>query len=442
MKEFAIRSKRVVTSDGMRPASVHVRNGMIDRVSDFGDVPPGGVVEAEHAVVMAGLVDTHVHVNDPGRTEWEGFSSATRAAAAGGVTTLFDMPLNSVPATTNTTALRAKRDAAAPHLVVNVGCIGGVVPGNADQLASLHAAGVRLFKCFLVPSGVDEFPCVDEDDLRPALRVLASLNAPLLVHAELQEHIVPTPEGDPRRYATYLASRPVIAERAAIELVVRLAEETGAQVHIVHLSSAESLSVIRTARARGVRITVETCPHYLTFAAAEIPDGATEFKCAPPIRDAATRDALWDALDAGEIDMIVSDHSPCSPELKGTRSGDFLEAWGGIASLQLGLPAVWTEAARRGISIERISEWMSSAPATLAGLGTRKGRLAAGYDADIVIWNPEAPVVVDDLVLYHRHPLTPYRSRTLKGRVSATFVGGVEVYRDGRICDAMSGRLL
>ena len=429
-----IRGARVLLNGHLRPAAVHVRNGVIAAVTAFQDT--GGsdeIIDAGDDVVMPGLVDTHVHVNEPGRTDWEGFASATRAAAAGGITTLFDMPLNSIPATTTVAALHEKRASAMANSVVNVEMIGGVVPGNANALVALHAEGVRLFKCFLVPSGVEEFPCVSEADLRVAMPMLAELGAPLLVHAELPQHIAPVPQGDPRRYGTYLASRPDVAELGAIELVVRLAEEFGARVHIVHVSSAQSLPLLRDARARGVDITCETCPHYLTFSAEDIPDGATELKCAPPIRSRANRELLWQAVLDGEIPMIVSDHSPCPPSLKRQDTGDFFVSWGGIASLQLGLPAVWHEARGRGASVGLMAERMSRAPAHLAGLDSRKGRLVAGYDADIVIWNPEASVSLDDMTLYHRHPLTPYRGRPLTGRVRATYVGGVPVFRDGRI---------
>ena len=443
MSDLSIRSQRVLTERGLHPGTLHIRDGRITAITDADTRPASiAVIDAGTDVVMPGLVDTHVHVNEPGRTEWEGFFSATRAAAAGGVTTLFDMPLNSIPATTTLAALKAKRAAARGRIAVNVGFIGGVVPGNAGELAALHAAGIRLFKCFLVPTGVDEFGAVVEEDLRKALPILASLDATLLVHAELPERILPIPNGNPRYYATYLASRPDSAEADAVALVIRLAEELRARVHIVHVSSAQSLPVIEAARARGVRITCETCPHYLHFTADEIPHGATAFKCAPPIRDAATRAALWRALLAGEIDLVATDHSPCPPAMKDRERGDFFQAWGGIASLQLGLPAVWHEARKQGATIEQVAQWMSAAPARLARLESSKGRLAPGFDADLVIWNPDAPVVVDEKRLHHRHPLTPYHGRTLTGLVKATYVGGVEVFRDGVFAEETSGRLI
>ena len=437
------RGERVLIDGTLRPAVIHVVNGVIDAVEPRDSMRDAeDIIDAGDDIIMPGLVDTHVHVNEPGRTEWEGFASATSAAAAGGVTTLFDMPLNSIPATTSLAALDAKRHAARDRLHVDVGFIGGVVPGNASELPALVAAGIRLFKCFLVPSGVDEFPCVGEDDLRDALPVIAPLGATLLVHAELPAHIAPMPDGDPRHYATYLASRPSVAETDAVAMIIRLAEQFGACVHIVHVSSHHTLPLIRAARARGVAITCETCPHYLTFAAEEIADGRTEYKCAPPIRDADSRDALWGAVIDGDIDLIASDHSPCPPELKSPDRGDFFQAWGGIASLQLGLPAVWHEGRPRGLDIARLSERMSAAPARLARLEHRKGRLAPGFDADLVIWSPDAPVDVDSLVLYHRHQLTPYRGRTLTGAVRATYVRGVAVFREGIVTTSLPGQIV
>jgi allantoinase len=417
-----------VTGDGVRPAALHIANGSIARVSEWHDVDgSAALTDFGELLVMPGLVDTHVHVNEPGRTEWEGFDSATRAAAAGGVTTILDMPLNSIPATTTRAALGAKRAAAHGRTHVDVQFIGGVVPGNAGELAGLAAGGVRAFKCFLAPSGVDEFPAVSERDLREAFPVLATLGRPLMVHCEDPSLLRGAPVGGSREYAAYLASRPVAAEQSAIQLLVRLMDEWPARVHVVHLSSAQSLPIVREARARGLPLTVETCPHYLTFAAEQIPDGATEFKCAPPIREAAERDALWAALIAGEIDLVASDHSPCSPAMKET-DGDFFAAWGGIASLELALAAVWTGARARGEAPERLAAWMSAGPARLAGLEARKGALAEGLDADVVVWDPESSFVVDAARLQQRHPVTPYAGRQLFGVVRATYVGGTLVH--------------
>jgi allantoinase len=425
--ELVIRGRGVVTPDGVRSASVHIAEGRIVRLGKWEEVPSDSpIVDAGESIVMPGLVDTHVHVNEPGRTEWEGFETATRAAAAGGVTTILDMPLNSIPATTTVEALEAKREAARGKSVVNVEFIGGVVPGNVGELEGLRDAGVRAFKCFLSPSGVDEFPAVNERDLREAFPVLARLGLPLMVHAEDPACLLPS-QGASRQYEDYLNTRPVAAERAAISLLTRLMARTPTPVHIVHLSSATSLDIVRTARARGLPLTVETCPHYLTFAAEEIPEGATEYKCAPPIRDTSERDALWEAIIAGDIDLVASDHSPCPPEMKQTE-GDFFSAWGGIASLQLSLSAVWTGARARGQKPGRIAQWMSASPAKLAGLQSRKGALAAGYDADIVLWDPDARFVVDPAKLLHRHKLTPYAGRELFGKVSATYVGGKRIF--------------
>jgi allantoinase len=442
--DLVLRSQRVLIEDTIRPAAIHMRGGRIASVGEWDSTVPGAsTVDAGNDIVMPGLVDTHVHINEPGRTEWEGFSSATRAAAAGGVTTLLDMPLNSIPATTSVEALEAKRAAAQGRCSVNVGFIGGVVPGNIKELPALYEAGVRAFKCFLVPSGVDEFPAVGEADLRQALPILARLKATLMVHAELPEWIRPA-SGASRRYASYLASRPDEAETEAVALVVRLAAEYGARVHIVHLSSERTIPIIHQARRRGVRVTAETCPHYLTFAAEEIADGATELKCAPPVRTAEHREALWTALLNGDIDMVVSDHSPCPPALKQPSydGGDFFGAWGGIASLQLGLSAVWEGARSRNAAPRHLVEWMSRAPARLAGLDHRKGHIRVGYDADVVVWDPDATSTVGERPLYHRHPVTPYRGRELHGVVRATYVAGRPAYENDTFAEPLAAELL
>lgn len=389
-------------------------------------------IEAGDAVVMPGLVDTHVHINEPGRTQWEGFRTATRAAAAGGITTLVDMPLNSIPATTTWRALRQKVKAAGNKKLVDVQHWGGVVPGNRGEIPDLVHEGVRGFKAFLVPSGVDEFPHVGEAELREAMPVLARHKSVLLAHAEVPGPIAAAAgvwEGagpaELREYGRYLRSRPDAAEVEAVELLVRLCRETGCRVHIVHVSSAEVLPVLRRARVEGLPITAETCPHYLTFAAEEIPDGGVLYKCAPPIRSRENREQLWEGLREGILDLVVTDHSPCPPEMK---DGDFRAAWGGIASLQLALSAVWTEARQRGFTVSDLARWMCSAPARLAGLEGRKGAIAPGYDADLVIWDPEASFVVDPAQLRHRHPLTPYAGRTLYGAVQRTLVRGKDVF--------------
>ena len=423
---LVLRGRRVVTPDGVHPASVHVEGGKISRLGAWDD--PGRNAElhdAGESLVMPGLVDSHVHVNEPGRTEWEGFATAMRAAAAGGITTICDMPLNSIPATTTVAALVTKRRAARAQAGIEVQFIGGVIPGNTGELLPLRDAGVCAFKCFLSPSGVPEFPSVTEADLREAFPVLARTGLRLMVHAE-DPSLLLTGSAGPH-YADYLAARPVAAEHAAIALLIRLLEWCPTPVHIVHLSAASSLSLIRAARGRGLPLTVETCPHYLTFAAEEIPDGATQYKCAPPIRSAAERNALWDALIAGELDLVASDHSPCPPERKQT-GGDFQAAWGGISSLELGLAAVWTGARARAIPPARLADWMGAGPARLVGLQHRKGKLAPGYDADLVIWDPDRSRVVDPAALRQRHLLTPYAGRKLFGVVRATFSGGHLVF--------------
>ncbi len=407
----------------MRAASIHIKDGRIERIASY-DAPADH--DAGDSIVMPGVIDTHVHVNEPGRTEWEGFDSITKAAAAGGVTTILDMPLNSIPATTTVDALDAKREVARNKSHVNVEFIGGVVPGNAEQIIPLAKAGVRAFKCFLTPSGVPEFENVTERDLREAFPLLAQTGLPLMVHAEDPTCLVAHPSAS-RRYSDYLASRPVEAEHRAIELLVRLMEEVPTRVHIVHLSSASSLEIIRDAKRRGLPLTVETCPHYLTFAAEDIPDGATQYKCAPPIRSGSERDALWDGLIAGDIDLIASDHSPCPPAMKESK-GDFFGCWGGITSLQVTLSAVWTGARKRGIEPERIADWMCTATSRLAGLEKKKGQIAEGFDADIAIWNPDASFVVDPHSLFHRHALTPYAGRELYGVIESTYVAGEKIW--------------
>jgi allantoinase len=434
--QYTLRSTRVVLPDGVRPADIHIANGVITSVTPPTLQPPtpnlqppaSNLHDLGDLVIMPGLVDTHVHVNEPGRTSWEGFETAGAAAAAGGVTTIVDMPLNSVPATTTVHALNEKRRAAG-QARVHVEFWGGVVPGNASEIDSLADAGVRGFKCFLSPSGVDEFACVDDGDLRAALPILATRNLPLLVHAELPASLRPIPVvSDVREYRTWLDSRPDAAERDAIAMLVAMCREYRARIHVVHVASAAALPLLREARAEGLPLTAETCPHYLTFAAAEVPAGGTEFKCAPPIRDTATRDALWMALEDGTLDLVASDHSPCPPAMK--EGGDFVKAWGGIASLELGLAAVWTGASIRRIGLDRVAQWLSSAPAALAGLQATKGRVAPGLDADLAVWNPSAEWVVDQRRLHQRHPVTPYHGRTLCGRVVETYVRGRLVYRD------------
>lgn len=408
-----IRSTRVVTPHGVAPATIHIDGQRIAAIETDGPAD----VDYGELVIMPGVVDSHVHVNEPGRTAWEGFETATRAARAGGTTTIVDMPLNSIPPTTSLAALETKRAALTGKCVVDVELWGGIVPGNTRELKPMLAAGARGFKCFLVDSGVEEFPHVSAAQLREAARELAETGAPILVHAELPEFLH-EPHGDPSRYETWLASRPKAAEDAAIALVCDVARETGARMHIVHLSSASAIPLL--ARSS---VTAETTPHYLHFAAETIPDGRNEYKCAPPIRERDNREALWHGLADGVIGLVVSDHSPCTPDLK---RGTILDAWGGIASMQFVLPITWTSASQRGHSLSNLARWICSAPASLARLDL-KGAIEVGRDADFVIWSPEETFVVDASLIEHRHKVTPYLGEELRGVVRDVWVRGKSV---------------
>ena len=406
----------------MASAAVRVQRGVIVAVDDHDAFDEPGE-DVGDAVLMPGLVDTHVHLNEPGRADWEGFATGTAAAAAGGITTVIDMPLNSSPVTTTADALAQKREAAADQLSADVGFHGGLIPGNAHRMNELLDAGVSGVKAFLCHSGLDEFPNATEKELREAMPVLAERGVPLLVHAELVHDAPAVPKELPgaRRYADYLASRPPSFEQDAVAMMIDLCAATGCRTHIVHLADAGCLSMLLAARERGLPITVETCPQYLTFAAEDIADGRTEFKCAPPIREAAHREKLWDALAAGLIDMVVSDHSPCPPGMKALDTGRFDEAWGGISSLQLGLSVVWTEAQQRGHALADVVRWMGTHPAALVGL---PHGIAVGHPAHLVVFDPDTTWTVDGTTLKHRHPVTPYHGRTLRGVVRQTFVHG------------------
>ncbi|MGW0086758.1 allantoinase AllB [Streptomyces sp. NPDC003393] len=438
--ELVLRSTRVVTPDGTRAASVAVADGTITAVLPHDvDVPAGGRLEDfGDDALLPGLVDTHVHVNDPGRTEWEGFWTATRAAAAGGITTLIDMPLNSLPPTTTVDNLRVKRDVARDKAHIDVGFWGGALPGNVKDLRPLHDAGVFGFKAFLSPSGVDEFPHLGQDQLACSLAEISGFGGLLIVHAEDPHHLAAAPQHGGPRYTDFLASRPRDAEDSAIAALIAEAGRLNARVHVLHLSSGDALPLIAEARAQGVRITVETCPHYLTLSAEEVPDGASEFKCCPPIREAANRDLLWQALADGTIDCVVTDHSPSTADLK---TDDFATAWGGISSLQLSLSAVWTEARRRGHGLEDVVRWMSERTARLAGLDARKGAIAPGRDADFAVLAPEATFTVDPAALQHRNRITAYAGRTLGGVVRSTWLRGERIWADGEFTEP-KGRLL
>src|SRR5215831_2061896 len=423
---------------------------MITAVAGYGAAPPGTVDLPGDQVLLPGLVDSHVHVNEPGRTGWEGFATATAAAAAGGVTTIVDMPLNSIPPTVSVAALDTKRRAALGQLAVDVAFWGGAVPGNLADLRPLHDAGVTGFKCFLLPSGVAEFPPLGAAELETAMTEIASFGGLLIAHAEDEQQIEAAPRAHGKRYAAFAASRPPAAEVRAIERLLAATRRTLCRTHIVHLAAAEALPLIRAARAEGLPVTAETCPHYLTLRDKDIPDGATQFKCCPPIRDEANRAALWDGLGDGTIDCVVSDHSPCPPELKGLPAvespagleaslglgipvtldlwlqdgGDFGEAWGGISSLQLGLPVVWTEARQRGIGLPALAQWMAAAPARLTGLADR-GAIAPGLRADLCAFAPDATFTVDPARLRHRHHVTPYAGHELHGTVSRIWLAGL-----------------
>lgn len=445
-----LRSERVVTATGVRPAVVSVRDGVVVAIDDgagAGDIENLGTV-----ALIPGLVDPHVHINEPGRTEWEGFTTATRAAAVGGITTLVDMPLNCIPVTTSEAALATKRRAAEGLLHVDCGFWGGVVPGNAGELSRMVEAGAVGFKAFLCHSGIDDFPAAPRAVLREAMQLLRGRGVPLLVHAELEDPAwTERLEGDieqaedpaalRRAYRTYLHSRPNAWEDAAIAMMIELIRETGCRVHVVHLSSATALPLIRRAKADGLPLTVETCPHYLCLEAEEVPDGATEFKCAPPIREAANRTALWGGLQDGTIDFVVSDHSPCTPGLKVPERGDFLDAWGGIASLQLGLGNVWTEARARGFGISDMVRWMATAPAAFLGMHER-GVIRVGARADLVAWDPDGETKITAEGLHHRHRISPYIGRTTAGRVLQTWRAGVPIARDGEPVGDPAGEAL
>jgi allantoinase len=425
--ELIVRGKRVLAGlEPPREAAILIRDGKIVDVVAPGEAPPDvQVIDAGDDVVMPALVDTHAHINEPGRTDWEGFETATRACAAGGITTVVDMPLNSIPATTTLAALHEKARSADGHCKVDYAFWGGVVPGNARELKPMIEAGVVGFKCFLIDSGVAEFKHVGERELREAMPILARAGVPLIVHAEL-EGPAPRDAGDERKYQGYLSSRPRSWENEAIRMMIRLCRETGCRTHIVHLSSSDAVAEIAAARAEGLPFTAETCPHYLTFTSEEIPDGATPFKCAPPIREKENREKLWDAVRAGHIEFIVSDHSPCTPALKLMEHGDFAHAWGGISSLQLGLSIVWTGMRVRGFTLTDLTRLMCDATARFAGLDDRKGQIARGRDADLVIWAPEETFRVEPSMLEHRHKVTPYAGQTLAGVVKMTLLRGKE----------------
>ncbi len=425
----AFISSRVVTPEGVRAAAVIVEGERIQAVRAPEDIPAGAQVQRfGDLVLLPGLVDAHVHINEPGRTEWEGFASATRAAAAGGFTTLVDMPLNCLPETTTVAALEAKRAAASGQCWVDWAPWGGLTDENRDHLIPLAEAGVAGFKCFLVYPGIEGLAQVGREGLEAAAPILARTGLPLLVHAELAEYLHQGEGEDWQQYATWLRSRPDMSEVAAIRMMIALCRKYRFRLHIVHLATALALEDLRAARAEGLPVTVETCPHYLHFTAEDIRDGATLFKCAPPIRSRANREALWQGLREGVIDLIATDHSPCPPAMK---AGDFGSAWGGIASLSVAVSVIWTEMRQRGLTLEDLARWMSAQPAKLAGVEGRKGAIAAGYDADLVVFDPEAVFTLGDAELHYRHPVSPYLGESLHGRVMATYLRGTKVFEEG-----------
>jgi allantoinase len=441
----AFLSQRIVTPDGIRPGAILVRDGKIGGIVFAHELPSDTEVrDFGESAILPGLVDSHVHINDPGRSEWEGFETATRAAAAGGYTTLVDMPLNCLPPTTTPAALAAKRKAAHQRCWVDWLAWGGVVSGNQADIEALAAAGVPGFKCFLIHPGIDGFTMVTEPELRAALPHVARTGLPLLVHAELSGPIdeaqLRLQTADWRRYSTYLQSRPEEAELEAIRLLLSLCRQYKFRLHIVHLSASRALAELCAARAEGLPVSVETCPHYLHFCAEEIPDGATLCKCAPPIRSRDNREKLWQGLKDGIIDLIGTDHSPCPPAMKRVDEGSFKTAWGGISSLSLALPVIWTEASRRGFTMIDLTRWMSQEPARLAGCHARKGRIAEGCDADLVIFEPEAEFVVTENRLHYRHPVSPYLGEKLRGVVKATYLRGQCVFTEGQFCGDAGGR--
>lgn len=443
----AIKSKRVITPEGIREAIVVIKGGKIAEVVN--KLPAGDfhLIDVNDSVVMAGIVDPHVHINEPGRTDWEGFDTATRAAIAGGITSLVEMPLNSNPVTTTVKAFDEKLKAAKGQLHSHCGFWGGVIPGNEKEIEPLIQKGVMGFKAFLTHSGIEEFPNVKEEDLRKAMPIIAKYKIPLLVHCELENSTGPshpemTGEDTRRKYSHYLASRPEKWEEEAIALMIRLCGEFNCPVHIVHLSSAAALGQIKEARQKGLPLTVETAQHYLYFDAAQVPDGGTAFKCAPPIREKNNQESLWNALRDGLIDFVATDHSPAPPELKEIESGDFMKAWGGIASLQFALPILWTGAKHRGHDLYDISRWLCSQPARLPGLQLSKGKIQKGFDADLVIWNPEVRFTVNKEMILHRHKVCPYLHEELSGVVSQTWLNGEQVYAEGKFLHLNKGRLL
>lgn len=443
MFDLAIKSNNVVTPGGTKPAIVLIKGGIIENILDISSaVSDIEIIDIGNKALMPGVIDPHVHINEPGRTGWEGFDTATRSAIAGGVTTLVDMPLNSLPVTTTVSAFEKKRSAAKDQLHTNCGFWGGVIPGNNNELEGLIEAGVPGFKAFLTHSGIDEFPNVTEADLRVAMPVIARHNMPLLVHCELTTNSTQQAPGNARLYQHYLQSRPDSWEHQAVALMIRLCQEFNCRTHIVHLSSAGSVDLVKKAKEQGLPVTAETAQHYLYFNAEDIGDGQTQFKCAPPIRDARNNAALWQALEEGTIDFVATDHSPAPPELKQFETGDFMKAWGGIASLQFALPVLWTIAKKKNATLDRIAFWLSEKPAILAGLQHHKGKIAKGFDADLIVLDAEKKFTVTTQIIHHKHKVTPYLGHELFGAVEQTFLAGVKVFDNGSFTRLNQGKMI
>lgn len=438
---FAIISQRVLTPKGERPAAILIQEEKIMDVVSISEIPSDCPVEdMKNDVVMPGLVDTHVHINEPGRTDWEGFETATKAAAAGGITTLVDMPLNCIPVTTTVDALNEKIAATKNQLWVDCGFYGGLIPDNLQDIESLADAGVLGFKAFLSHSGIDEFPNINEKHLREALPIFANKGIPILVHAELENGAIQSE--DHSTYKSFQDSRPKSWENNAVKLLIQLSKEFDARIHIVHLSSADILAEIAQTRNDGYPISVETCPHYLHFSSEHISDGDTRFKCAPPIWESDNKEKLWSGLENGLINFITSDHSPCTAELKNLEVGDFEKAWGGISSIQFTLPVIWTECKTRGYSMDQLINWMSKQPAKFIGKDQQKGQISPGFDADLVCWNPDEKYIIQKEAIHHKNKLTPYEGESLYGVVNATFLRGQKVYENGEFLGNPTGKII
>jgi len=439
--DFAIASQKVLTLEGEKPAAILIKGEKILDVVSIENIPENCPTEdMGNNVIMPGLVDAHVHINEPGRTDWEGFETATKAAAAGGITTIVDMPLNCIPVTTTVDALNQKIIATKDQLWIDCGFYGGLIPDNIQDLESLADAGVLGFKAFLSPSGIDEFPNISEKHLREALHILAKKGIPVLVHAELENGATSSEEN--KTYKYFQESRPKSWENNAIKLLIQLCREFNVHIHIVHLSSADILPEIAQTRKDGFPLTVETCPHYLHFSSERISDGDTRFKCAPPIWNGENRENLWAGLEEGIINFITSDHSPCTPELKNLEAGNFEKAWGGISSIQFALPVIWTECKQRGYSLEQLINWMSKQPAKFVGVDDLKGQISPGFDADLVCWNPDKKYIIKKEAIHHKNKLTPYEGESLYGVVNATFLRGQKVYENGQFLGKSKGKII